>query len=78
MSIFLSLLFLQAATAPATTAQPPAEQTVEKKICRNISVTSSRLRVQRVCLSKEQWRRQAQSQQATRYVEDRQTDPEEK
>jgi hypothetical protein len=71
MSIFLSLMLLQAAAAPATPSQPPAQQADNKKICRNISVTSSRLRVQRVCLSKEQWRRREQNQHATRYVDDR-------
>lgn len=56
------------ATTPAATAQPPAEQPADKKICRNINTTSSRLRTQRICLTKNGWARYNRSQSATRYV----------
>lgn len=53
----------QAASAPSdqandTAAQPTeaAKPKEEKKICRKIDLSSSRLNAQKVCLTAEQWR----------------------
>ena len=42
------------AGTPAHATKPAADE--PKKICRNIETTSSRLKSQRVCLTREQWR----------------------
>ena len=41
------------AAAPVEAAKPKAE---EKKICRKLDLSSSRLNSQKVCLTAEQWR----------------------
>ena len=74
MTLFLALVFAQAATAasdPASTASAITAPGDMKIVCRSILRTGSRLNAQRVCLTKRDWRRMGDdSQQTTRSFQD--------
>jgi hypothetical protein len=44
------------AAAPAEAARPQAEKPEDRKVCRTIDASESRLAARRVCLTKEQWK----------------------
>jgi hypothetical protein len=46
-----------AATASAASAQPASDDKAERKTCRTFENTVSRLKAERVCLTKEGWKK---------------------
>jgi len=76
MSILISVLLLQAATAtteaPTQVVVAPADDA--KIVCKTITPSGSRLGGKRTCLSKKDWRRmQADSESTTREYQDHQS-----
>lgn len=67
MSILLSALLLQAATATPAEARKTTSQPAQSKICRDMLVSSSRLRPVRVCKTRAAWQRWQRCHSATRY-----------
>lgn len=59
MSILISLLLLQAVSAPPATAKPTASPPDDKIICKTITPTGSRLGGTRTCAPKREWDRLA-------------------
>jgi hypothetical protein len=58
MSVFVSLLLLQAATSAPTTATPASTPPDDLKIvCKLITPTGTRVGAERICLPKREWRR---------------------
>jgi hypothetical protein len=68
MSILLMALLLQTAAAtPPDTNKTEAAPAKGAKICRDMMVSSSRLRTLRVCKTREAWQRWERCHSATRY-----------
>lgn len=75
MSIFLSVLLLQASSTPADPVRPAATMASlpastankEAKFCREMLFSSSRLGAIKVCKTRAQWQRWERCHSATRY-----------
>lgn len=55
MSLLMSLILLQAATATSPSGPATPAPAKEKLVCKSLKVTGSRLDTQRVCATKRQW-----------------------